>query len=146
MKKAVIFILLLMLVLPSFSMAEDKNSELWSSMKEYLKQGIDYDQYLHVDVSSVGFKPNIVYFTFDFRKGNQGVSINIENTSFLVVTYEEGDIVPLIAFYKLLPLFNEISSGLPEEYSLLYKLYFGVCGGEYHDVEITTSNYHLFMN
>lgn len=124
----------------------DEIEALRNTLKEYLGKCIDYEQYMHFDIDSTGYTPFTVTFSFDFRSGNQGVSFNVNDKSFHVVTYKEGDLVPLIAFYKLLDLYKEIAAQLPSDYTLYYKLFFGDAHGDTHTVEITPTTYQLFIN
>lgn len=93
MKKVIVIVNILLVLCLCFSVAnadtsESKYSELWKDLKDVLKTGIDYEQYFHVDMSSNGFDPYTVFFTFDFRSGNQGVGINIDKEYFMVSTYQ----------------------------------------------------------
>lgn len=126
--------------------AANEDDALWTTMKGYLSKAIDYEQYLNFSIGSSGFEPYVVYFTFDFRQGNQSVSININDKCFTVSTFQEGDMPPLIALYKLLPMFPEIAAELPQSYTLRFVVRFGEVHGETHTVEITPTTYKLFMD
>lgn len=126
--------------------SSNENDELWASMKSYLAKAIDYEQYMHIDIGASGHDPFVVHFTFDFREGNQGISIVINDKAFSVWTSAEGDMPPLIALYKLLPMFPEIAAELPQSYTLRFVVRFGEVHGETHTVEITPTTYKLFMD
>ena len=150
-KKLFSVLLCLVLVIgcvSALALDDTKYPELWSIMKEYLKVGVDYEQYDLFETSVIGVSdPYEVQFTFDFRKGNQGINIIINDEAFIVSTYEEGDILPLIAFNKLLPLFPEIEGRLPDGFHLVFRCFFGGSkSSESHAVYITSENYHLFFD
>ena len=150
-KKLFSVLLCLVLVIgcvSALALDDTKYPELWPIMKEYLKVGVDYEQYNHFEIGASGVSdPYEVQFTFDFRKGNQGINIIINDEAFIVSTYKEGDILPLIAFNKLLPLFPEIEDRLPDGFHLAFECLFGNANiGESHAVHITSENYHLFFD
>ena len=148
MLKRTLALSLAVLCILSYTMGfatSSENDNLWTTLKGYLSKVIDYEQYFNFTMGSSGFEPYVVYFAFDFRQGNQSVSININDKCFTVSTYQEGDMPPLIALYKLLPMFPEIAAELPQSYTLRFVVRFGEVHGETHTVEITPTTYKLFM-
>lgn len=144
-----IFLLLVICLGTMFTCtAEEEVSPLMRQMVQYLEIGTgDFEEYdMAFYIGNSGYDNDVVYFAFDFRPGNQGISVDYGNDekSFVVSTYKEP-INVLIAYQRLLPYFEEIKELLPETHQLVYRVYGGECGSESYYIDITEDLYQLYF-
>lgn len=147
-RRTVALLLTVLLGTPFICTAEEEASPLMCQMVQYLEIGTgSFDQYdMAFYIGNSGYDHDVVYFSFDFRPGNQGISVDYGNDekSFVVSTYKEP-INVLIAYQRLLPYFEEIKELLPETHQLVYRVYGGECGSKSYYIDITEELYQLYF-
>lgn len=110
---------------------------------EFIKEIIDFSSKSTIELSATNADPDVCSITFDFTDGNQTIVMVEGQECQVIYSFEDDELLSIV--FHMITRFNQISSSLPEGYSLQYVLRFSETEIQYITLD-TVSKYYSWLN
>ena len=113
-------LLFLALIMPmNETLAE---SSFFDTTTEIISETVDFSSKNSIDLTATDIEPKVCSITFDFTEGNQTIVLVEESACKVYYYFDDNELLSIV--FHMMTKFNQMSSVLPEGYSLQYILRF----------------------